>query len=177
MLKDEHSRVVYVQTLHEETMLTGVNNYNIIHNILAHSLDSQRPPDRLWVINTNLGKSAIGELINLKISSLNLAHTRGTSALTLSGPLEVSYSQRKIVFSFNENLCFHVSSHLLWAWWTWGRNRSVITENNSLEQFQTNSQWLNRARQHGKTIEQHKSNEKPLSSPAVWEIKMLLCRT
>lgn len=47
MLKDEHSRVVYVQTLHEETMLTGVNNYNIIHNILAHSLDSQRPPDRL----------------------------------------------------------------------------------------------------------------------------------
>lgn len=47
------------------------------------------------MINTNLGKSSIGELINLKISSLSLAHT-GTSALTLSGPLEVNYSQRKL---------------------------------------------------------------------------------
>lgn len=40
-LEDEHSQVVYVQTPHEETMLTAVNNYSIIHNILAQSLDSQ----------------------------------------------------------------------------------------------------------------------------------------
>lgn len=39
----------------------------------------------------------MGESINLKISSLSSAHT-GTNALTLSGRLEVHYSQRKLLF-------------------------------------------------------------------------------
>lgn len=173
MLNDEYSQVVYVQALQEETMLTGVNNYNIIHNILTRSLDSQRLPNMLWVINTILGKSSIGALIKDFLSQL------GSYWNQRSDPFWSPWGRlfpKKIVFSFNETLCFHVSSHLLWAWQTWGTNGSVITENNSLEQFQTNTQWLNRARQHGKNIEQHKSKEKPLSSPAVWEIKMLLCR-
>lgn len=147
--------------------------WTITTSSITWSLGSQRLPDRLWVINTILGKSSIGELIKDFQSQL------GSYWNQCSGPSWLPRGRlfpKKIAFPFNENLCFHISSHLSWVWWTWGTNRSVITENNSLEQFQTNTQWLNRARQHGKTIEQHKSNEKPLSSPAVWEIKMLLCR-